>query len=113
MELTAETSSQAAALIGQEHIVKDSMEVSSGGKTMQPSAEDSALTEKEASNIQAPMEGVEEEEESEDEWTVYDELDKTIDEVTNNAKQQTKPTSEGDLKKYFQSTSAVSIGKDR
>ena len=31
---------------------------------MQPSSEDSALTEKEASNIQAPMEGVEEEEET-------------------------------------------------
>merc|ERR1719204_2311846 len=72
------------------------MEVSSGG-TIQPSAEDSASTEKEASNIHAPMEGVEEQEESEDEWAVFDELDQTIDAVTNNAKQQTKPTLEKDI----------------
>ena len=37
------------------------------------------------------MEGMEEEKESEDEWPVFDEVDQTIDEVTNNVKQPTKP----------------------
>ena len=85
---------------------KDSMEVIAGGKTSELTnkrpkrdncnweycqGRDSASTDKEVSNIQAPMEGVEEEEESEDEWPVFDEVDQTIDEVTNNVKQPTKP----------------------
>ena len=44
------------------------------------------------------MEGMEEEKESEDEWPVFDEVDQTIDEVTNNVKQPTKPPQEKDIK---------------
>ena len=110
MELTAETSSETTALTGHVDTGKDSMEVIAGGKTSvltnkppkviiaaRNTTGDSASTEKEVTNMQAPMEGMEEEEESEDEWAVFDELDQTIDEVTNNAKQRTKPTLEKDI----------------